>query len=392
MIVICELGVSDGAHVPFNAGVLATIRAAFPDEAMSFLAARTHMEEVKKQLGASIGGSVSWTEILPPGSRLPYARRFCCEVKILWDVLRIFRQNSIRYLLLTSANPSTIAAAKLMGYFQLKGTRVQAVLHGDDLSGVGGRRHRHPIRRFQEMRTALTLFGNRHIQYLVLEESIREALLKSLPFLSGKVEVLEHPLAPNEGESSINDLNLPIRFGFLGLANESKGFPLFAKLASEMATQHRGRAEFHAVGRLPTGEHLTPEIDGLATKPGVERLSRKHFIESIKKLDFIIFPHRPQRYELCASGTLLDAIAWQKPLVARRIPIFESMFQRYGDIGYLFRDDMDLRETVENIVEGVDASRYHNQVWNIHKARITRTPTVLAATYREICNKTMNQS
>jgi hypothetical protein len=263
---------------------------------------------------------------------------------------------------------------------------VQVVLHGG-LSGIVGRRYRRPILRFQEMRTALTLFDNSDIQYLVLEDCIRRTILKNLPSLSGKVEALDHPLPPNEAGSNSNDFSTPIRFGFLGLANEQKGFVVFLQLAKEMATKYQDQVEFHAIGRLPAEGNSTLELDVLTTKPDVRRMSRVDFIHGVKQLDFIIFPHQAGHYDLSPSGTLLDAIAWEKPLVARSLPIFEDMLKNHGDIGYLFQNDMELREVVEHIIQKSDKLHYHRQVLNLRKARDSRTPEALAASYREICRE-----
>jgi hypothetical protein len=114
-------------------------------------------------------------------------------------------------------------------------------------------------------------------------------------------------------------------------------------------------------------------------------MSRVNFIHGVKQLDFIIFPHHAGHYDLSPSGTLLDAIAWEKPLVARSLPLFENMLKKHGDIGYLFRNDMELREIVEHIIQKRDKLHYHRQVLNIRKARASRTPEALAAFYGEIC-------
>jgi hypothetical protein len=84
---------------------------------------------------------------------------------------------------------------------------------------------------------------------------------------------------------------------------------------------------------------------------------------------------------------ILDAIAWQKPIIARRIPIFETMFKRYGDIGYLFSDEDDLRNIVARIITAADALRYQRQIINLQTVRKERTPESLAAPYRELCEK-----
>jgi hypothetical protein len=384
MIVACESYFTDDGHAPFNAGLLATIRAAFPDEELFFFGAGAHIEELKQQLGVSLSASISWIEIVPPGPERGYFGRLLSEITILRKLFRTFPQNSRGQLLLASACPSTIVALKLVKHLQFD-IKAQVVLHGG-LTGILGRRYRRPILRFQEMRTALTLFGNSNIQYLVLEDCIRDALLKNVPSLSGKVETLEHPLPPNEAASTSTDFNTPIRFGFLGLANEQKGFVGFLQLAKEMAAKYPDQVEFHAIGRLPADEeNSTPELDALATKPGVRRMSRADFIEGVKRLHFIIFSHHPGHYDLSPSGTLLDAIAWEKPLVARSLPIFEDMLTKHGDIGYLFRNDMELREIVEHIIQKLDNLHYYRQVLNIRKARTSRAPKALAVSYREIC-------
>jgi hypothetical protein len=176
----------------------------------------------------------------------------------------------------------------------------------------------------------------------------------------------------------------PTRFGFLGLADRSKGFPTFVELANG---KHEKQAEFHAIGRLPENGSAPKGAEVLATKPGRMRLTRIEFIRSIMRLHYIVLPHQPASYTLTASGVLLDAMAWEKPVIARKIPIFEAMFERYGDIGYLFSDDSELKAIVEQILRTADKSRYRTQVLNLQSARKSRAPETLAETYRDICRK-----
>ena len=46
MILVCEIMFDRGTHVPFNAGLLATIRAAFPKEDLAFYGAAAHIEQI----------------------------------------------------------------------------------------------------------------------------------------------------------------------------------------------------------------------------------------------------------------------------------------------------------------------------------------------------------
>jgi len=391
MIVVSELGFGDGGHVPFNAGLLAVIRAAYPSEPLLFFGAAAHIEDLKEQAGGSLAATIKWEKITLPGSDLGYFPRLLCEMSMLRNLLATFPEDSPGLLLLTSVRPCTVVALKLVKRSRFSKIKAQVVLHGH-LSGVTGKRYRRPIRRFQEMRTALTIFGNRNLQYLVLEECLRDSLVKNLPALAGSVEVVDHPLPPNETESNTGSLCNPIRFGFLGLANESKGFPIFVKLADAITREYGDKAEFHAIGRLGGSVGLGSNMAALATKPGASRVSRSAYIQGVKQLHFIVFSHQGPSYELNSSGTLLDAIAWEKPVIARKIPLFQNMFSKHGNIGYLFGDDMELREIVQQIVQRSDKSRYYQQVLNIQRARRFRAPDALAATYRRICERVTSQN
>ncbi len=372
-----------GAHVPVNAGLLATVRAAFPKEDVSFFGAAAHIEELKKHMGQPLAGSILWNEILHIPPRTRYSQRFFPELRLIRRLFGILRQDPASRLVFTSAFPSTVLALKVARCFRSKTPPVQMVLH--ELSGVVGRRYRHPIHRFQDMKSALTLLGNNDIQYVVLEESIRDTVVKHLPLLSGKLKALDHPISPTEGASQTVDFSEPIRFGFLGVAIEIKGFPLFVKIAKEVTAKYERRAEFHLIGRCPTDGKPVNGTEALATKPVDALMSRADFIRCISSLHFVVLPHETTRYTLSASGVLLDAVAWEKPVIARKIPIFEALFEKYGDIGYLFSDDTELRTIVEQILQASDKSRYRRQVLNLRSLRKSRAPESLATAYRELC-------
>ncbi|MDH4079242.1 MAG: glycosyltransferase [Nitrospira sp.] len=383
MILVCEMIFDRGAHVPFNAGFLATIRSAFPREDLAFYGAAAHLEQLKKQVGQALAGSILWNEILPipPGPR--YGERFFRELKLIQYLLAKLSQCSTSRMILTSASPSTVLAMKVARLFRSNSPMVQMVLHG--LSGVSGKRRRHPLYKFQDMNTAMNLLGNSGIQYLVLEEAIRDRVVGSLPWLAGNIESLEHPISPNEGTNEILDLDEPIRFGFLGTALKSKGYPLFVKAANAITAKYGRRAEFHVIGRGPEESKYVTGTEALATQPAAAPLSREDFIRGVAPLHFIVLPYEPGRYSLAASGVLLDAIAWLKPVIARKIPMLEAIFERYGDIGYLFGDDSELTAVVERVVQAADNSRYRRQALTLRDVRKSRDPETLATVYRELC-------
>jgi hypothetical protein len=156
------------------------------------------------------------------------------------------------------------------------------------------------------------------------------------------------------------------------------------ELAAHISKKYPGKSEFHFIGWLDSDQTSEPQLQWLATKPGTDRIRRDEFVRQLQRLHYVLMPY-DKYYELCPSGTLLDAITWQVPIIATRLPIFESAFGVAGDIGHLFNTDMELYSTVEHIVEKVDVCRYRTQIENLRKAYAARTPDTLALQYRRIC-------
>jgi glycosyltransferase involved in cell wall biosynthesis len=389
MITVCEPLVRGETHVCFNAALLEVLREAFPQEELAFFGASSHIAALQKQVGPRTLSSVAWTPVVLPGQQqrgLDALR----TIKFIQRLLDTLNRDERKDLVLTNIKPSILLALKVLeGMARKRRIGVQVVIHGQ-IGGINGRRSRHPIRRLRGMRTALQLFGRGNIRYLVLEKGIRDALLKSIPSLAEQVDILDHPLPPNEGERATIPLSLPIRFGFVGLANQNKGFPVFVRLASQMTERYRDQVEFHAVGRLQNDRLRSGELEALATKPAVRRLDRDSFLRGIRHLHFVVLPLQPEYYESVASGSLLDAIAFEKPIIATNIPLFANLFEEFGQFGYLYDAESDLRNAVENILLDIDQERYIEQVRNIRKVKAARTPQSLAEVYRAIRARGLN--
>lgn len=241
-----------------------------------------------------------------------------------------------------------------------------------------------PLRRAFSLKTAIQLFGATDLQYLVLENTIKTTLARRSKNLSSQIEVFEHPIPAGEGAWDGPPYGPPIRFGFLGLANLLKGFPIFVRLAAEATQGQRCRAEFHAVGSRPLRWVPPPGLEALKTKPCRDRLPRRVFVEAMKSLHYVVCPYDRRQYEVTCSGTVLDAVAWCKPLLAFDLPVFRQMFQDWGDIGYLVRDYSELRDTIATLIENPNPARYREQRHNLQRLRSAREPESLASKFRSL--------
>ena len=146
------------------------------------------------------------------------------------------------------------------------------------------------------------------------------------------------------------------------------------------------KVKFHHIGPLSDKiRHANQlKMTFLNETPGSEEMSRYEYVNRLKHLHFVCLFH-DRYYESCASGVLMDSIAREKPIIATQLPLFKSMQQKYGDIGYLCREN-EFSETISSIIQINDSDRYKRQVLNMANVKASRTPETLAKKYLELVN------
>jgi glycosyltransferase involved in cell wall biosynthesis len=186
-------------------------------------------------------------------------------------------------------------------------------------------------------------------------------------------------------ESEI-EFGTPLRFGFLGLATDAKGFPAFLEMASALKSRFGDRVEFHAIGTTPP-DSVAPPMDALAVKPAVAKASRSDFARAVRQLHFVCLPYQGAQYELSPSGVLVDAIAYGKPMLSSGIPLVKELFERFGDIGFLCTDTPNFCDTIAQIVSNADERHYRAQVQALRVLRESRTSVALVPTYQSFTRR-----
>jgi glycosyltransferase involved in cell wall biosynthesis len=196
------------------------------------------------------------------------------------------------------------------------------------------------------------------------------------------------PLPINQVETEQAEplaLTTPIRIGLVGMASEAKGITPFLGLAATFRRTLPDAVTFHLVGNPLTGTDMTPYA-ALHEPPRMERFERADFVEKLKRLHYVCLPLNPAYYTFSASGALLDAVTWLKPVIATRVPFIADLFDRFGDIGELCDDVDSMRDAIEGLAVNPDPERYARQVANLRRVQASRTPAALAADYRMMTN------
>ncbi|HET8995637.1 MAG TPA: hypothetical protein VFN42_03130 [Acetobacteraceae bacterium] len=375
-------------HVTVNSAILQIMARAFPTQSIRVLADPSHLRELQRDPFLASSPALSFA---PAGLSRHYRyrtnivslRRFLHEFRTLAAALRRMPAGEPLLIVLLSATPTAIFAASALARLRGGGCRVQVVLHGN-LNDLQGWRPRNPVLRSLDLKTALEAGHGGRVRFLVLEAGIHRALARLSPRAAAQTDVLPHPVSPVEAAIvAPPPASPPLRVGFVGMATPDKGIDLFLDIARDMRARHGDRVAFYLVGSAREGTDPA-SFAPLAHPVDFGLLSREDFTARLAMLHYVMLPFQAGYYTLSASGGLIDAITWLKPILATRTPTVEDMFAGYGDIGVLCDDADGLRMALETtLAEGI-GDRYAGRVGAMHRLRDSRMPETLSRQYHAL--------
>lgn len=373
-------------HAPGNGATLLTVAAAFPDHPLHVFAEAGHIAELARnpRLAGTPGIAFRAVRVSarhPGRPGLVSLRRLAREALTIYRALRVVPSGTPCLIVLLSATSTAIFAAGWLARYHGRRIAVQVGLHGN-LHDLGAWRSRNPIQRALDMTAAMRAdFGGR-VRFLVLETSIHAALAARDPAAAARTDVLALPVNTVEWDLAAPAAPPPpLRIGFVGQATAAKGIDIFLRLAGEMTRRYPGQISFHLVGRAMPG--TDPAIFApLAEAPTERHLPRAAFTARMARLHYVLLPFQPGYYDLAASGALIDALTWLKPVLAMPAGFVTDLFDEAGDIGEICDSEAALLATLERLLTHPDPDRYSAQIAALQRARAARAPERLAAGYR----------
>ena len=375
MILVFEMNWSGTVHAPGNAATIQAIAAGCPGQEVRVYAEPGHLRELR--LDGIAGHSIALYPHFQGRPGIVAWGRLRHEFALLRAALAAVPAGEPCLLMLLSTTSTAIFAAALAARLR-PGTRVQIGLHGD-LTELTGGRSRHPLRRAFDLHAAMARPW-RHLRFLVLEDAIRDELARLAPAALPRTDVLPLPINATELPATpAVTLASPIRFGFVGQATEAKGITSFLAIARAMKARHGAAAEFDVIGRADP-RHPPPDASDLIAPVATAYLTREEFTRRLAALHYVVLPLQGAYYRLAASGALLDAVTWLKPVIAGRVPIVEHWFA-HGDIGHRCADEAAMLALIDAILTGPDPARYTAQVATLRSARDTRSSAATADRY-----------
>jgi hypothetical protein len=369
----------DHVHLPFNEGYLRILRAAYPDDHISFSAAKGHVERLAPRVAdlanVTLQSCKSFETPFGLSHHNPLAGRWGAR-QCRNMIARHTAGRRVRLTALLGFNASLLA---LIGHrwSVVSSAPLHMILHSH-LGEAMAWRSRNPLIRANDLVSQLRRPLPQAVRIVALELGMKEAINDSLPAISPAVVTLEHPILSSDWtENPPSTPNGKVKIGFVGHARQAKGFDLFVELAHRCSRDH---IEFHAIG------HSSPETDQLdlsklARKPSQIPLLRDQYLAALEGVDLVCLPLPRHVYDFTGSGTVSDAIAALKPIIVFRNRTVEAIFARYGPIGWLADDRDDLFRLVGELDPIELAQRHSSWVNNLRALREARRPERLAKSY-----------
>jgi hypothetical protein len=376
MIIICEPQCVGFEHVEVNAALIAAIRCAFPQEEILLLAEKEHLERVSGKLEDQ-RVKIQSREIGVPPRWISNFRRFPRELLLCKKVFDIARSNAANKVLFLSITSSTLISIKVL--LQLF-NEIECVAVPHSLDAITKRPSLVPTETPFWFRFWLSFGNMKRLRYLVLSPYIEERLSVLLPRIGGYVRSIDLPyfFAPETDSRRLN--SDPIRFGEFGDATRTRGADIFFAMAKEILHSHvRCVPEFVLVGHIADKAIRKLQEGFVIVESPDLPLSREDYITRAKSVDYVLFLHKPDEYELVVSGSLMDAFSYLRPILALKQPLFEYYFKTMGDIGYLCESYGDVKERIFNILANKPIEHYRAQQRNILNGREQFSPKAVSS-------------
>lgn len=286
--------------------------------------------------------------------------------------LKIFnrsKKNDVIYLSITTF--SSFLFFKISSFFYKR--TIFTILHGDiDFLYKTNNLHQKTNALCHRL---IFKLKKKNFKYIVLNKISKSILVKDGFLNEHELIEINHPyLFKNDAATVI--FRKPIKFAHNGsMEIQRKNSHYIYKLAESLMDQvNTSQIEFSSIG-LAT-QQMNPYLNSYVKMVVGKKkdnlppyLSRETYESELTKVNYLLFFFPENEYIFRASGAVIDAIAFQKPIIALKHPFFDNIFEQGGNIGYICNSVKEMHDLIFNITQSVEnyTDAYQSQVSNLKK-------------------------
>lgn len=211
---------------------------------------------------------------------------------------------------------------------------------------------------------------------LLLGESVKKNLIKKIPFIDkNSIMVIDHPTLRKNFCNIEPFQNGKINFGLVGIIDKKKNGENLLELLNYLKDTDFSKFKILLIGHIRnknTDEYLKniSNFEFFETfSDSLDFISEQQLKELENQVDYNIYTYNIDGYKLTASGAFIDAVTFEKPILAIKNDYLEYYFSKYGNIGYLFDNPKDMAQKIIDISNNPNIEEYTEQKENIKKIK-----------------------
>lgn len=392
MIYVIDANSIAHTHVIFNVSMTKVLLRAYPNSDLAFYSAGSHLAKIAECLSDREKHRIDFHPLSEKEIRKDKLGKIFKTLQNtiadLWLFVQLFsaaQKSNVGKVVILKAHPGSLLMAKYLKKFYPR-VQVLAVMHGEieflyyannSWEQSMGSIYRKILRvRAQNFR-------------YVLLNKISKQLLVADGFLEPEEVVeIDHPYPYTNGFSAAVKLELPITIGQVGSVMLRKNAHLIYRLAESHSNDViNGLLRFVTIG--PIDEDALPYKNGLVADftygDQGAYITRDTFVRELRKINYAVFFYGPEQFILRASGSVLDAIDFNKPIIACRHPFFDYITEKVGNIGFICKDFAEMSETLGLIAKQDIAvlSQYEQQCANLEKFKQMHSIELIANEFKQ---------
>lgn len=325
-------------HAQFNASLLSML--AMINENVDYYASPTSKEKVFKLSNWNHLANLNFYPIYVWGGNGGFNLLMRYIISVIQNVRFLLTSSTEDILIYNFNNVLSLSFLNFINKFINR--KILVFCHGEMELLLAEREKGGGLHRILRYSLINFFISNKNIHKNIMFCVIGEVVINNLKQLISKENYshfvyMDHPYIYQKKANEIHFQNNDIlSIGMVGTFSLSKGACDFLEIVKKQ-NEKKQKVNFSITGQILYGiEELKDLNVNIPLDNGKGMVSEEEFAERISSLHYILFLYPTYSYRLIASGAIMDALNWRKPILALKNQYFEYIFDKFGAFGYLF--------------------------------------------------------
>ena len=353
MILVVDSVRHAGEHLELNSSILESLIEA--DGEIDFLTSPDYWNSFSSTLRERME--------LQSSARLPHGLIGTLRSLLLLIMIVIFKRKYKSVVFLSSITYNSFFLA-LFSYLRIIKPKIIIFLH--EISYIESIKGTTKLAGYF-LKLALYIGLKNQSKFIIIGSYIRWELEKRVNFNKESTIFIEHPISVSTYYKPKDTFKL-IKFASTGVQCVEKNsfkIEIIAEYSRDLVKS--GAIALSTIGRVNYSFDLKLPVTHIGLDYNNYLMPIEDYERYILDQHYLLF-FLGKEYDLKTSGTIVDSIKYQKPIIALSCNLVNFYFEKFGNIGYVYRCIDEMNKGILNLCKNFDPELYSVQVKNLTKA------------------------